>query len=186
MGAQRKKVSQRIEKLRKDFGLTQPEFAKALGLEEKKGRSTINNWEQGAIQVKSDDLIRISEKFDVSSEYLLGFVDTPNRDRSIQTANVVTGLSADALFKLSDIKNRKPEFSALISAMIIDDNCEYFLSVIETLINQIGNDQELIELNISGKEANYYSGTLLKAILQTQIIDNLSSIAEIYGKVKEE
>ena len=56
---ERKLVNKRIEELRTEkLHITQTEFAVLLGMDPKKGRSTVNNWEQGGIQVKSDDLER--------------------------------------------------------------------------------------------------------------------------------
>ena len=54
-------IHSRIEKLRTDLGMTQPEFAAALGMDPKKGRSTINNWETRANKVKDDDLKKINK-----------------------------------------------------------------------------------------------------------------------------
>lgn len=95
----RKIVNKRIEYLRKDIlNLTQPEFAKKLGFDDvKKGRSTVNNWEQGAVQVKSDDLILISETFDVPTDWLLGREKEPSLAVAISTASDITGLSEKAI-----------------------------------------------------------------------------------------
>lgn len=94
---ERKIVNRRIEELRKAKGLTQPEFAEKLGIEGKKGRSTINNWETGGIQVKSDDLILISETFDVSTDWLLGREKKPTEVEAIFAASEITGLSKKAV-----------------------------------------------------------------------------------------
>ena len=96
----RKIVSQRIEKLRlKKLKLSQVEFAQVLGLELPKGRSTINNWEQGAVQVKSDDLTLIAQKCGVSTDWLLGVVDENNytNDETIRLISEHTGLSTEAV-----------------------------------------------------------------------------------------
>ncbi len=96
----RKTVNARIEELRKLKGLSQTDFALALGMDEKKGRSTVNNWEQGVVQVKSDDLIRIAETFSVSADYLLGLTHAPTKDVELQAVCDYTGLSPDAVSAL--------------------------------------------------------------------------------------
>lgn len=97
-------VNVRIEELRKARGLSQTEFAVALGMEEKKGRSTVNNWEQSLVQVKSDDLIRIAKAFSVSADYLLGLSDAATDDKGLQFVCDYTGLSAPAVAQLIQLK----------------------------------------------------------------------------------
>lgn len=87
----------RIEKLRKKKGMTQPEFAKALGLDAKKGRSTINNWESGANRVKDDDLKKIAETFSVSADWLLGLSEHSTLKEDVKAAAIYTGLSDQSI-----------------------------------------------------------------------------------------
>ena len=87
----------RIEKLRTDLNMTQPEFAAALGMDAKKGRSTINNWESGANRVKDDDLKRIASTFHVSADWLLGLSDEKSLDPDIQSVCQYTGLHEDVV-----------------------------------------------------------------------------------------
>ena len=92
-----KTVNKRIAELRDILGLSQSEFAEKLGITEKKGRSTVNNWETGGIQVKSDDLILISETFNVSTDWLLGRESNPSAVETISSASEFTGLSYEAI-----------------------------------------------------------------------------------------
>lgn len=89
----------RIERLRKDLNMTQPEFAEALGMEGKKGRSTINNWESGANKIKDNDLKHIAQTFGVSSDWLLGLVgiDEKKPSTEIRAMRDYTGLNDSAL-----------------------------------------------------------------------------------------
>lgn len=105
MDATRKIVNQRINELRNQLNMTQPVFAKKLGLEGTKGRSTINNWETGNIQVKSDDLILISKTFGVSTDWLLGREPHPSLVEAIDNAAKTTGLSTEAIKVLHYISN---------------------------------------------------------------------------------
>ena len=58
----------RIRELRKRSGLTLDEFAKELGV----SRATLGFWEQGKFQPSHEMLIRLSDIFGVSVDYLLG------------------------------------------------------------------------------------------------------------------
>ena len=125
----RKTVSERIKEYReKVLHLTQAEFAVALGLEEKKGRSTVNNWEQGAVQIKSDDLTNISSTFGVSVDYLLGITNCPSLEESTKIACKVTGLTENALNNIKMCAEYNP--SALFESekfvpLMADIECLY-------------------------------------------------------------
>ncbi len=58
----------RIKELRVSLGLNQIEFGKLL----KVTKQSVSNWENGNIQPSIDMLIRISNVFSVSADYLLG------------------------------------------------------------------------------------------------------------------
>lgn len=64
----------RLQKLRKEAGLTQTALAARLGVQ----RSTISNWEIGRRLPCNSELIDICTLFDVSVDYLCGRVDTRN------------------------------------------------------------------------------------------------------------
>ncbi|MBQ9662378.1 MAG: helix-turn-helix transcriptional regulator [Oscillospiraceae bacterium] len=105
----------RIERLRKDLHMSQPEFAVALGMEGKKGRSTVNNWESGANKVKDDDLKHIAQTFGVSSDWLLGLVgiDEKSPSTEIRAMREYTGLNDSALFILNKASSVSEAFNSL-------------------------------------------------------------------------
>ena len=74
-------VADRIKKLREQNGITQTELAQKLNIT----RSSVNAWEMGISAPSTQNIIEISELFDVSTDYLLGV----NKTASIN----VTGLS---------------------------------------------------------------------------------------------
>jgi transcriptional regulator with XRE-family HTH domain len=61
-------LGKRIEKLRKQKGLTQSELGKAFGFRD----STISQYETGKRKPDSDTLGKIADYFGVSTDYLLG------------------------------------------------------------------------------------------------------------------
>ena len=63
----------------------------------------INQYRHGVSYPKMENLIKIAECFGTSVDYFLGFTDVPNRDSSIQSVNIATGLSPDAICFLHDL-----------------------------------------------------------------------------------
>lgn len=101
------------------------EFAEALGLEGKNRRSTINNWESGANNVKADDIENICRKFNVSADWLLGIADENNytNDETIKLISDYTGLSTEAVRHLHYYaREQKPlqEYLEILGEMLSD------------------------------------------------------------------
>ncbi len=95
---ERQEIHRRIEKLRTEIQkMTQPEFAVALGMDEKKGRVTVNNWEQGLVSIKHDDIAKISTTFNVSADWLIGIVPEPTFDTDKRAVMDYTGLSESSV-----------------------------------------------------------------------------------------
>ena len=63
----------RLKELRKQKGLTQLEFAKAIN----SAQSTVANWENGVRDIDNDRLKTLADFFDVTIDYLLGRTDAP-------------------------------------------------------------------------------------------------------------
>ena len=141
----------------------------------------INQYKQGTSFPKTENLIKIAEFFGISVDYLLGLTGTPNRDTSIQSVHDATGLSEWAICKLHEmkLKNDETAFVDIISALIEDDNSEFFLAVIRSLVSCIDTEQEkeLIDISIDNTPVKLYKGTHLKLLLQTKMIENISSLS---------
>ena len=106
----------RIEKLRTDLKMTQPEFAAALGMDAKKGRSTINNWESGANKIKDDDLKHIAKTFGASSDWLLGLTDVKSPSMEIRAMCDFTGLDDSAI----NLLHRIPLIADMLNLLFAD------------------------------------------------------------------
>ena len=139
----------------------------------------INQYKQGTSFPKTENLIKIAEYYQISLDYLLGFTDIPNRDTTLQSINEVTGLSVDAICKLNDISKINPAFSGIISLLIEDHNCEYFLALIQSLLAKSDN---LVDLDIAGSKLQITDNNLLAAVLQTKMIENISELSKAYEK----
>ena len=58
---------EKLSKLRKESNYTQEQFAEILGV----SRQSVSKWESDIAYPETDKLIRISELFDCSTDYLL-------------------------------------------------------------------------------------------------------------------
>ena len=67
----------RIRDLREDCDLTQKDMARRLNCTQQ----AYSNYELGLRDIPTDILIRLSELFDVSVDYILGISDNPKKER---------------------------------------------------------------------------------------------------------
>lgn len=65
------KFSEKFKQLRKENGLSYESLEKVLGI----SRSTMCRWENKQTDVKSEELIKVSQFFNVTVHYLLGLED---------------------------------------------------------------------------------------------------------------
>lgn len=66
-------ISKRIKEQRENQDMTQKELAQKLN----RNRETINQWENSARDLKTEDIAALAKIFDVSTDYLLGLSDLP-------------------------------------------------------------------------------------------------------------
>lgn len=86
-------LSVRIKELRMAHGMTQVDFAKKLSVT----KQTVSNWENNNIQPSIDMLIKISDYFNTTTDYLLG--------RDDKKAISVDGLSEEEIAHINLIVN---------------------------------------------------------------------------------
>lgn len=65
-------IGQRLAAMRKERGLTQTEFAKALGL----SQSMMSDYERGELRLHGELILQIVQILDVSADDLLGLSET--------------------------------------------------------------------------------------------------------------
>lgn len=68
----------RLNQLREERGLSQGELAKEL----ETNTNQIGRWERNEVIPNSDTIIKLATYFNVSSDYLLGLVDSPQKEIS--------------------------------------------------------------------------------------------------------
>jgi transcriptional regulator with XRE-family HTH domain len=70
--------SDRCVELREQLKLTQDDIAGKIGVSKKQ----VSAWETGSAEPRTDSLIALARLFSVSTDYLLGVTDDPNRGGS--------------------------------------------------------------------------------------------------------
>ncbi len=66
-----REFSKRLKELRTEKRMTLRELSDATGL----SKTSLSRWENGFADIKSDELVKLSRYFKVSTDYLLGETD---------------------------------------------------------------------------------------------------------------
>lgn len=82
-------LGRRICELRGARGWNQVELARRLGVT----KQTVSNWENENIQPSIEMLVRLAKLFRVTTDYMLGFENTPRLDVEGLPAHVVMHIS---------------------------------------------------------------------------------------------
>ena len=69
-------IGDRIKAVRESLGMKQKDFAEMLGMKP----TTFNGYEMGSHEPKSDILIAIANKCNVTVDYLVGLSDSPQKE----------------------------------------------------------------------------------------------------------
>ncbi len=80
----------RIKQLRNEKGINQDTLSKLLGIE----IAGISKLETGRVPLKDDYILKLSEYFGVTTDYLLGKSDVRNFDKNIQGVEKNSGVPA--------------------------------------------------------------------------------------------
>lgn len=108
-------VGKRIKEMR--GGIPQEQCAKELGI----SRGALSFYENGERKPDADVLFRMSKKFNVSVDYLLGLSDFPLvNERDIETACKVTGLENDyieTLMEALEVNNASCSYTKAFNAL---------------------------------------------------------------------
>lgn len=90
-------ISERIKELRLSMNYSQVELASKLSVT----KQTVSNWENDNIQPSIDVLIKLSNFFGVTTDYLLGRDNIPRLDISGLTKQEISHIN----MIINDIKN---------------------------------------------------------------------------------
>lgn len=141
----------RIKELRKQAKLTQEQLAKLLNV----SKRTIISWEKSESTIKKENLKALSEVFDVSQGYLLGYTDIKKRYKDEEILGTARNFTA-----ISHNRNRDEDFIKFIN----------FLKEIRVILSdeQILNIFKLIE-SMNVFNLNNYVGDFLNFKIGTPI-----------------
>ena len=128
-------TGERIKKLRKEKGLTQEQLGNLLGVK----KSAIAKYENNRVSnLKKDTIQKLSEIFDVSPSYFLGFEES---NQPVISDSIVVPLYNDV---------------SCGTGMFVDDNIDEYISLSESLLSpqkeyfcQYANGDSMIDENIN-------------------------------------
>lgn len=89
---------ERIKQRRKDKALTQSGLAQVLGV----GTEYVGRWERGVYNPSAEQIIRLAQVLDCTTDWLLGLVDTPDAETESGA-----GLSPDEKLLLNAYRSGK-------------------------------------------------------------------------------
>ena len=92
-------LSERIKELRTAHGMSQVLLAEKAGI----SKQCVSNWENGYIQPSVDMLIKLSQLFSVSTDYILGLSD----ERLLDTAGLTEAQLARIQELINDIRKTR-------------------------------------------------------------------------------
>ena len=138
----------RLKELRKEKKLTQKELAKKADIPYR----TLQRWENGETDMKSDKANELAKLFNVSVSYLLGYSDKKERSSSIDRGFSMQGL----LDENSDLRNEnrrltnelKDSYKANAKANLLDIIISEGYVLQSTLDKCIGKLDEIDQLEI--------------------------------------
>lgn len=104
----------RLKELRLSKNINQKDFAVIIGV----SQPTLSQWETGKTQIDYDNLQKLSDYFNVSIDFILGYSDSPNPPKADTPATQPLPYSARILELAEKINNLSPEMRASIEAQI--------------------------------------------------------------------
>ena len=90
------RIGARVAERRNEMGLKQRELADMLSVK----RETVNQWENGIRQIKGEDIARLADALETTTDYILRGIKPENLDIFRET-----GLSDKAIVRLKNLKS---------------------------------------------------------------------------------
>ena len=169
----REAIGNRIKDLREAKGETQADVASILNVK----RETVNHWENGVRDLKTEYTVKLAKYFDTTCDYILRGVKAENVD-----VNLKLGLNDDVIEILSDLQRTKLAYFDKNTIAGVDYNkCDYAISVLYAINILIAKEnRSSILREISDFIESRYED--MEVILKpTQIIESISG--EMLNKI---
>lgn len=143
-------MSNRIKELRKEYGLTQEDIAKKLGLT----RSAISSYERGRLEPTFQNIIKLADMFDVSTKYLMGLSlnrnsedDDRHQDIRVEVENLMKDISIDDGLTYDSKKITNPTREMIIKSL------ESTLNLVDSVSKAYDVDLQEVEATRQAKKA---------------------------------
>lgn len=124
-----KTIGQRLNAALAEKDVKQKELAKYLAVTD----NTVSYWCSGKRTPNTEQIIKISNRLDVSTDYLLGLSEPKTRDDDLKFVCEYTGLSEDAVGVLSAAKKGSQYFNDFISCLVSLANTSRILIQLDNL-----------------------------------------------------
>lgn len=122
-----------IRKIREIYGATQDEIAKVAGV----NRSTVSQWENGAIRASNTKLEKLSLFYGIGPEsfYQLPDIDSTRRDMLVASAQKAREIEADSENK----RNKADEFKQMLESVTFTEARSRFMFSMKMLLATADN-----------------------------------------------
>ncbi len=188
--------AKRLYDLRKEYHLTQEKIAEAIGTTTK----TYREWEKSGKIPTTDFLLALSEKFNVSADYLIGKSDCRTIDENIKMITKATRLSEKAIENLLAIT--KDNATVEMLNIILSDR-ESLINFLQNLydiknnrdidkrimISKVNSESKVIDLEEiekeSGETITLKYGISIKDAIKGNALNNINRIIDQWAKGRE-
>ena len=161
----------RLKRLRENSRYkSQDDLADAVGI----ARQTLSNYEKDTRKPDVEVIKLLAQALNVSVDYLVGLSCVPAPNETVQGIYNKTGLSQDAILRLSVDKAMGEDYAWLLSSLIINDSFKKFIQVLDKYLA----GDEYIDgcINLSISQLTQYDDAL----------DEHLTRKAIYKKIAEE
>ena len=157
----------KINSLRQEKNLTLKELADILGVSE----ATVSRWENGKSEIRGKNLKKLSDFFDVSESYLLGYIERPSLPNRLRELRKEKKISIEQLStKVGIDESRIAALESKVEFENIEKNDAYY-SDVKKLADFFNTTIDYLEGQVGYKEDIFYSD------LASAIFSEFSSLA---------
>ena len=157
----------KINSLRQEKNLTLKELADILGVSE----ATVSRWENGKSDIRGKNLKKLSDFFDVSESYLLGYIERPSLPNRLRELRKEKKISIEQLStKVGIDESRIAALESKVEFENIEKNDAYY-SDVKKLADFFNTTIDYLEGQVGYKEDIFYSD------LASAIFSEFSSLA---------
>lgn len=173
----------KINSLRQEKNLTLKELADILGVSE----ATVSRWENGKSDIRGKNLKKLSDFFDVSESYLLGYIERPSlpnrlrelrKEKKISIEQLSTKVGIDegriiALESREDFQNIKKNDAYYSDVKKL---AGFFNTTIDFLEGQVGYKEDIFYSDLASAIFSEFSSVAYSTIATMKYLSEESQI----------